>query len=499
MNRQMVMVGFLQAQNCTNLPSSWRHPQSRDDAHSADYYQEIARVLEAGKFHMAFFDDRLAMPDRYGNDHAHTVEYGIRATKMDPLIVLMTMSAVTTKLGLASTCSTTYFEPFDVARRFATLDLMTQGRAAWNVVTSVNDGEAHNMGREEHLAHDLRYDRADEFMEVVLGHWDTWDDGAIVIDKKTGRYADPSKVKRLDHKGKFFASRGPFTVPRSPQGHPVVIQAGASGRGQRFAGRWGEVIFAAARNTEQAKEAYAAVKGEAARLGRDAHHMSICNILMPVAGATKAEAEDKMATISKLPLEIDALSLLAEALNFDFASKGIDEPFTTEELKGMTGMLGIRDGVLKRSGKKFQDVSPVSGDVFQQVWASRGASFGDLDNDGDIDVVVSNCNGPAYVIRNEGGNRNHWIGLELQGKKSNRDGLGARVKLVLASGKAQYNLATTTASYLSAIDRRVLFGLGTEEKVKELEILWPSGVKQLVSNPAIDQYLKVVESEGKGN
>jgi FMN-dependent oxidoreductase (nitrilotriacetate monooxygenase family) len=345
------MVGFLQAQNCTNLPCSWRHPESRDDAHSADYYQEIARILEAGKFHLAFFDDRLAMPDRYGNDHAHTVEYGIRATKMDPLIVLMTMGAVTTRLGLASTCSTTYFEPFDVARRFATLDLMTNGRAAWNVVTSVNDGEALNMGRDEHLPHDLRYDRADEFMEVVLGHWDTWDDGAIIVDKSTGRYADPRKVKRLDHRGKFFKSRGPFTVPRSPQGHPVIVQAGASGRGQRFAGRWGEVIFAAARNAEAAREGYQAVKGEAARLGRDPDHIHVCNILMPVCGASRAEAEDKMALISKLPLEIDALSLLAEALNFDFASKGIDEPFTTEELEGMTGMLGIRDGVLRRTGK----------------------------------------------------------------------------------------------------------------------------------------------------
>jgi FMN-dependent oxidoreductase (nitrilotriacetate monooxygenase family) len=248
MTRQMVMIGFLQAQNCTNLPCSWRHPESRADAHSADYYQAIARILEAGKFHIAFFDDRLAMPDRYGNDHASTIEYGIRATKMDPLIVLMTMSAVTNRLGLASTCSTTYYEPFDVARRFATLDLMTNGRAAWNVVTSVNDGEALNMGREEHLAHDLRYDRADEFVEVVLGHWDTWDEGAIIVDKKTGRYADPDKVKRLDHRGRFFNSRGPFTVPRSPQGHPVIIQAGASGRGRRFAGRWGEVIFAAARS-----------------------------------------------------------------------------------------------------------------------------------------------------------------------------------------------------------------------------------------------------------
>jgi len=126
----MVLVGFLQAQNCTNLPSSWRHPESRDDSMSADYYQEIARILEAGKFHMAFFDDRLAMPDRYGNDHAHTVEYGIRCVKMDPLVVLTTMGMATTKLGLGSTASTTYFEPFDVARRFATLDLMSGGRQA---------------------------------------------------------------------------------------------------------------------------------------------------------------------------------------------------------------------------------------------------------------------------------------------------------------------------------------------------------------------------------
>ena len=202
MTRQMALVGFLQAQNCTNLPSSWRHPESRDDSMSADYYQEIARILEAGKFHMAFFDDRLAMPDRYGNDHAHTVEYGIRCVKMDPIDRAdHDGHGRPTKLGLASTCSTTYYEPFDVARRFATLDLMTGGRAAWNVVTSVNDGEAHNMGKDAHLEHDFRYDRADEFMEVVLGHWDSWEDGALIIDKKSGRFADPAKVKRLDHKG----------------------------------------------------------------------------------------------------------------------------------------------------------------------------------------------------------------------------------------------------------------------------------------------------------
>ncbi len=352
MTRQMVMVGFLQAQNCTNIPGSWRHPESRDDSTSPEYYQEIARILEAGKFHVGFFDDRLAMPDRYGNDHAHTVEYGIRATKMDPVVILMAMAAVTKNLGLAATASTTYYEPFDIARRFQTLDLMTHGRAAWNVVTSVNDGEALNMGRDVHLEHDLRYDRADEFVEIVLGHWDSWDDGAILVDKKTGRYADPTKVKRLDYKGKFLKSRGPFTVPRSPQGHPVVIQAGASGRGHRFAGRWGEVIFAAGRNTEMAKPNYDAVKNEAIKLGRNPDHVFICNMLMPVTGATQMEAEDRMAVIGKLPLEIDALSLLSEGLNFDFASRGMDEPLTDDDLRGMQGIIGIRDNVVRKSGKK---------------------------------------------------------------------------------------------------------------------------------------------------
>src|SRR5260370_3195165 len=126
---------------------------------------------------------------------------------MDPIVVLTTMGMVSEKLGLASTGSTTYFEPFDVARRFATLDLMTGGRAAWNVVTSVNDGEAHNMGKDAHLDHDFRYDRADEFMEVVLGHWDSWEDGSLLIDKKQARSPAPDKVKRLDHHGQFLQCR----------------------------------------------------------------------------------------------------------------------------------------------------------------------------------------------------------------------------------------------------------------------------------------------------
>ncbi|HCE75246.1 MAG TPA: LLM class flavin-dependent oxidoreductase, partial [Dehalococcoidia bacterium] len=159
----MKLVAFLQAQNCTTLPSSWRHPEARIDTYSPDYYQHIARVLEKGKFDIGFFDDRLAMPDMYAGDHSETVKNGIRCTKLDAVTCLMSMAAVTTHLGLGATYSTTYFEPFHVARLFQTLDLMTKGRAAWNVVTSVNDNEARNMGRDAHTEHDTRYDRADEF------------------------------------------------------------------------------------------------------------------------------------------------------------------------------------------------------------------------------------------------------------------------------------------------------------------------------------------------
>src|SRR6266511_1301430 len=328
----MALGGFLQAQNCTNLPASWRHPESRTDFLTADYYTAVARVLERGKFHLAFFDDRLAMPDRYGNDHAHTVEYGIRCVKLDPIVVLMVLGAASTRLGLGATCSTSYYEPFHVARMFATVDHMTGGRAAWNVVTSLNDGEALNMGRDEVVEHDLRYDRADEFMEVVLGHWDAWDDDALVLDKQRPRFADPAKVRRLDYRGEFYRSRGPFTVPRSAQGHPVIIQAGQSGRGRRFGAQWGEVIFVVYPNIETGKREYSEFKADIACCGREPDHVKVTQLVNTVSAASKMEAEDKWAVIDKLPLEIDALSLLSEALNFDFATKGMDEPFSDAEI-----------------------------------------------------------------------------------------------------------------------------------------------------------------------
>jgi FMN-dependent oxidoreductase (nitrilotriacetate monooxygenase family) len=360
--RQMTLVGFLQAQNCTNIACSWRHPKSRTDSWSPDYYRHIGRVLEAGKFHLAFFDDRLSMPDMYGRNHEHTVQHGIRCVKLDAVTVLTVMGMATRRLGLGATYSTTYYEPFHVARLFATLDLMIEGRAAWNVVTSLNDGEAQNMGRDEAMDHDLRYDRADEFMEVVLGHWDTWEDDAIVQDKASGLFAEPKKVHRLDYTGRYFRSRGPFTVPRSRQGHPVIIQAGSSGRGKRFGAQWGEVIFVVYPNIETGKRDYADFKAEVARCGREPDHIKMAQLVNTVAAATKAEAEDKWAEIDKLPLEIDALSLLSEALNFDFAKKGMDEAFTDRELAAMSGLQGIRNRVMAvKKNPTVRDFIRISG------------------------------------------------------------------------------------------------------------------------------------------
>lgn len=349
MSRQMKLIAFMQAQNCSNYPGSWRHPSSMTDWNTAEYYRRIGRILEHGKFHLAFFDDRLAIPDRFGDDFALTVANGIRAAKLDPMMTAMAMGMATEKLGIGATYSTTYYEPFHVARIFASLDLMLGGRAAWNVVTSLNDSEAANFGRDEHLAHDLRYDRADEFMEVVLGHWDTWEDDAVESDRATGRFADPAKVHRLDHKGRFFASRGPFTVPRSPQGHPVLIQAGASGRGREFASRWAELIFVIYPNLAMGKASYEEMRRALTNVGRNS--TSITPAVYPIVGETQAMAEDKYAMIDKLARPEDAMALLSEVLNYDFSKKKPDEAFTDAELDGIGGLKAIRDRAVKMSGK----------------------------------------------------------------------------------------------------------------------------------------------------
>ncbi|MCJ8140957.1 LLM class flavin-dependent oxidoreductase [Falsirhodobacter halotolerans] len=349
--RHIKMVGFLQAQNCSIAPGSWRHPAGATDFLTPEYFQRIGRVLEDGKFHLAFFDDRLAMPDIFDNDHREAVENGVRVVKMDPVSIITAIGMATKKIGLGITYSTTYYEPFHVARLFATLDLMTRGRAAWNVVTSLNNSEAANFGRTEHLAHDLRYDRADEFLQVVQGLWNSWDDDALIVDKQSGTFADPAKVHRLDHQGRFFSSRGPLPVPRSPQGQPVIIQAGQSGKGRQFAGKWGDLIFVVYPNLDVGRKQYAAVKEEVANAGRNPDDVAICPACYVCVGETQAIAEEKREYIRALAKPVDAVVLLSEALNFDFASKPMDSEFTDEELAKLSWS-GFKERVQALSGKQ---------------------------------------------------------------------------------------------------------------------------------------------------
>ena len=326
MARSMIMAAFLQAQNCSNYAASWRHQQSSPGFLTAEYYQDIARTLEQGKFHLAFFDDRLAMPDRYGDDHALAVTGGVRVVKLDPVPLMTAMGLATRHLGIGGTYSTTYHEPFHVARVFSTLDHMVGGRAAWNVVTSFNDSEAKNFGLDRHLEHDLRYDRADEFMEAVLGHWDSWSDDAIEFDRESHRFADPAKVRRLAHAGSWFKTRGPFTVPRTPQGRPVIIQAGQSGRGRAFAARWAELVFIIQPTVAASRETYNGIKQAVTEAGRDPASVRVLPAVYCGLGETREIARERFAYAESLADEADKLTLLSEVMNVDFASLPMDEP-----------------------------------------------------------------------------------------------------------------------------------------------------------------------------
>ena len=370
-SRQMTLVAFLQAQNCSNYVGSWRHPAAAGDFLSPEYYERIARTLEDGKFDMAFFDDRLAMPDIYGHNHKATVAHGVRAVKLDPSVILTVMAMATSRLGLGATYSTTYYEPYHVARIFATLDLMSKGRVAWNIVTSLNGSEAANFGYEEHLEHDLRYDRADEFMEVVVGHWGAWEEGSIIGDRTGDRFADPEKVHQLDYRGAHFQSRGPFTVPRSPQGHPVLMQAGQSGRGRAFAARWAELVFAQYANLAAGRKQYNDFKEAFAAAGRPGE-LRICPEVKIFVGETEALAREKFELLDSLTKPIDALILMCELLNVDFAGRALDAPFNDQELAAMSWQ-GLRDRVIAKTGKK----NPTVQDFIDSSWGTlrQGACF----------------------------------------------------------------------------------------------------------------------------
>ena len=340
--RQMSLVGFMQAGNVSVYAGSWRHPATEHGFLTPGYYQKLGRTLEDGCFDMMFFDDRLAMPGIYAGSVADAVRLGARPVKLDLSIVLGIVAAATSHIGLGATYSTTYYTPFHVARTFATLDHLSGGRAAWNVVTSVNDGEAQNYGFSEHLDHDARYDRADEFLEATTGLWDTWDDDALVLDREAGYFADPAKVHELGYDGQWFQVRGPLTVPRSPQGRPVLLQAGSSGRGRDFAARWAELIFTGDPNVDVARSHYKDQKERIGQGGRDPEGVKMLPMAYTVIGESRAQAEEReQVFLNDLVDPQASLTLLSELMNYDFSGLALDAPITDELVESVSGIRGL--------------------------------------------------------------------------------------------------------------------------------------------------------------
>jgi FMN-dependent oxidoreductase (nitrilotriacetate monooxygenase family) len=347
----MSLVGFMQAANTSVYAGSWRHPATEHAFLTASYYEKLGRTLEDGCFDLMFFDDRLAMPGIYAGSVAEAVRLGARPVKLDLSIVLGVVAAATRSIGLGATYSTTYYPPFHVARTFATLDHLSGGRAAWNVVTSVNDGEAQNYGVEHHLDHDARYDRADEFLEATRGLWDSWDDDALVLDRATGVFADPAKVHELNHDGEWFRVRGPLTVPRSPQGRPVLLQAGSSGRGRDFAARWAELIFTGDPNIDVARSHYKDQKERIAERGRDPAQVKMLPMAYTVIGESRAHAEEReQLFLNELVDPQASLALLSELMNHDFSGLGLDAPITDELIESVSGIRGLVQNLRQHIG-----------------------------------------------------------------------------------------------------------------------------------------------------
>lgn len=344
--RQMTLVGFMQAGNVTVYSGSWRYPSADLDFLSMDYYTRIARTLEQGCFDLVFFDDRLAMPGVYGDSAADTVRYGARPIKLDLTAVLGGIIGATSRIGVGATYSTTYYDPFHVARTFATLDHLSGGRAAWNVVTSVNDSEAQNFGLESHLGHDERYERAHEFMAAVAALWDSWEDGALVLDRESGEFADPDKVHQVDHRGTYFSVRGPLTVPRTPQGRPAILQAGSSGKGREFAGEWADLIFTADPGLPVAQQHYREQRAQVAASGRNPDEVKLLPMAYTVVGETEAIAREKERLFLDAYVHpVASLALLSEVNNYDFSAHDLDDPVTEEMMESSSGIRGLARGV----------------------------------------------------------------------------------------------------------------------------------------------------------
>lgn len=326
--RQLSLNAFLMSTG--HHIAAWRHPDVPVGA-ELDFkqYLRVARLAEAAKFDAVFVADGVAVGKSSSagtTGQYDTVAKTARGSYLEPFTLLSALAASTDKIGLIATVSTSFNEPYNLARKFASLDWISNGRAGWNQVTSGNDAEAQNFGRESHLDHALRYERADEFLDVVKGLWDSWEDDAFIRDKDSGQFFDPAKLRELNHQGEHFQVRGPLNVARPPQGYPVLVQAGSSEAGKEIAARTAEVVFTAHQSLENAQAFYADVKGRLARYGRSPDELKILPGILPIVGRTEEEAQAKYQKLQDLVHPQVGLSLLSGMIGADLSAYDIDGP-----------------------------------------------------------------------------------------------------------------------------------------------------------------------------
>jgi len=316
MTQQLILNAFLMSTG--HHEASWRLPESdpASDA-SVEYFQDLARTAERGTMDSVFFADS---PSLQGSPARRP------PTRYEPTLLLAAMAAATDRIGLIATATTTYDEPYNTARRFASLDGISHGRAGWNVVTTAAADAAANFGFEGQPTHADRYERAQEFLEVVLGLWSGWEEDACVADKEAGVHTDPRKVHELDHAGTHFRVRGPLNVGRSEQGWPVVVQAGSSPAGLALAARYAEAVFTVQRSVAEGRAFLRDLKSRAAALGRDPDHVKVLPGIVPIIGSTEAEAEEVERALDDLLVTEHAATQLAEAIGVPVESLDLDAP-----------------------------------------------------------------------------------------------------------------------------------------------------------------------------
>ena len=290
-----------------NHSAGWRWEAAYATSCSFAVMQSIASIAERGKFDLLFISDSVVMDP---GDHPSFVN------RFEPMTLLAALSVVTRHIGLGATVSTSFSEPFHVARSFASLDHISGGRAAWNVVTSTHNAAALNFSKDRLNEHDLRYEIATEFVDVVRGLWDTWDYEAIVADKPTGTFLDRSKVRPLNHKGRFFSVKGPLNIERCPQGHPLIIQAGGSPPGQTSSGH----------RRQSSKAAYDGLKQRVVKHGRAPEHVAILPGVMPIIGESDQQAKDELARLQSWLTSTNALALVSQRLGHDISAYPLDGP-----------------------------------------------------------------------------------------------------------------------------------------------------------------------------